>query len=254
MIQDIQTVMWKECRELKQLLGGTRGQWVAMVIFMGVFGIMMPLQAGPSFVKSPFLAGMFAFLPLFIVIQIVPDSFAGERERHTLETILATRLSDKGILLGKILTIVLYGWLMALAIACIMLISVNVVYRQEGLILPSWWLLIGAAFVSFLVALFSTSLGVFISLKAQTVKQAQQNVALIVMTLWFLPFIIGPIVLKSIPKETLKPYLEPFANTIKGINPYIVGGLLIALFLLFDLLLLTILMKRFKRARLIASK
>lgn len=253
MIQDIQTVIWKEYRELKQLLAGTRGQWIAMAIFMGVFGVMMPLQAGPTFIKSPFLAGMFAFLPLFIVIQIVPDSFAGERERHTLETILATRLSDKGILLGKILTIVLYGWFMAFVIACIMLISVNVVYRQEGLIFPSWWMLAGAAFVSFLVAMFSTSLGVFISLKAQTVKQAQQNVALIVMALWFLPFMIGPLLLKSIPKETLKPYLEPLVKTIKGIDPYIAGGLFIALFLLFDLLLLAILMKRFKRARLIAS-
>lgn len=253
MTQDILTVMWKEFRELKQLLGGTRGQWIAMAIFMGVFGIMMPLQAGPTFVKTPIMAGMFAFLPLFIVIQIVPDSFAGERERHTLETLLATRLSDRGILLGKILTIVLYGWCMAAAIACIMLISVNVVYHREGITLPPWWMLAGSAFVSFLVALFATCLGVFISLKAQTVKQAQQNAALIVMAIWFLPFMIGPLLLKSIPKETLKVYLDPIAKNLSVINPYLAGGLLIFAFLLVNLLLLAILMKRFKRARLILS-
>jgi ABC-2 type transport system permease protein len=38
------------------------------------------------------------------------DAIAGERERHTLETLLASRISDRAILLGKVIVTTGYAW------------------------------------------------------------------------------------------------------------------------------------------------
>jgi len=46
----------------------------------------------------------FLLLPLLISGIITSDSFAGERERNTLETLLVTPIKDWELLLGKILT------------------------------------------------------------------------------------------------------------------------------------------------------
>jgi ABC-type Na+ efflux pump permease subunit len=43
---------------------------------------------------------------------MITDSIAGERERQTLETLLASRLPDRAILLGKVAAITLLGWLL----------------------------------------------------------------------------------------------------------------------------------------------
>ena len=45
-----------------------------------------------------------------MVSSLVADSFAGERERHTLETLLASRLPDRAILAGKLLVPVAVAW------------------------------------------------------------------------------------------------------------------------------------------------
>ena len=45
-----------------------------------------------------------------MIISFIGDAIAGERERHTLETLLASRMPDRAILLGKVIAIVLYAW------------------------------------------------------------------------------------------------------------------------------------------------
>ena len=49
-----------------------------------------------------------------------------ERERHTLETLLSTRLSDHTILLGKIGATVSYAWGMTQIVLLIALVPVNI--------------------------------------------------------------------------------------------------------------------------------
>ena len=46
----------------------------------------------------------------FFIGPEVPDPLPRERERHTLETLLASRLSDRAILLGKIGAAVGFEW------------------------------------------------------------------------------------------------------------------------------------------------
>jgi ABC-2 type transport system permease protein len=66
---------------------------------------------------------------MFVII-LISDAIAGERERHTLETLLASRISDQAILLGKVLVTVGYNWGMTLF--CLLLGSV-VVNLSQGL-------------------------------------------------------------------------------------------------------------------------
>ncbi len=47
MMVDIRTIVWKEWREI--LRGGSRGK-VGLLLFVGVFGILLPLQMGRAWV------------------------------------------------------------------------------------------------------------------------------------------------------------------------------------------------------------
>ena len=62
-----------------------------------------------------------------MITAVIADSFAGERERHTLETLLASRLSDHSILFGKIAASMAYGWLISLSCILAGAITVNIV-------------------------------------------------------------------------------------------------------------------------------
>ena len=66
---------------------------------------------------------------------MIPDSFAGERERHTLEPLLATPLSDRAILFGMISAAVGYGWGITLISMVIGLLATNLIPVHEDLLL-----------------------------------------------------------------------------------------------------------------------
>src|SRR5258705_13580999 len=108
MIDDIRTVIWKEWKEivLPQAGSSNRATQVRIAIALLVFGVFIPWRTGPAYVTSAASLVIPSFIPVFAIIGMVTDSFAGERERHTLETLLASRLSDEAILLGKILSAV----------------------------------------------------------------------------------------------------------------------------------------------------
>jgi ABC-type Na+ efflux pump permease subunit len=58
-------------------------------------------------------APLFLILPLMVSSVIAADSFAGEKERKTLEALLYTPTSDRELLLAKLLA----AWMPAVAIA-----------------------------------------------------------------------------------------------------------------------------------------
>jgi ABC-2 type transport system permease protein len=108
MIADIWTVMGKEWREylVGSGAGGSGGRArgiVVALLFIGIASILWPLQMGRDLFTSaaPIIVDGL-LLPYIILQTVIADSFAGERERHTLETLLASRLSDRAILFGKV--------------------------------------------------------------------------------------------------------------------------------------------------------
>ncbi len=243
MIEDVLVVMWKEWKELKQFLGGTKGSRFGLLVFFAVFGIFFPLQGGREMMDTPVAFLIWGWLPLFLVTMVVADSFAGERERHTLETLLASRLPDRAILFGKIATAVFYGWGLTLCILLMNLISINVMYWNTGLVLPPALSLIAAAGIGLLVAAMSASLGVLISLRAPTVRQAQQSISLMVMLLWFAPFFLAML----IPDSWKKTMAESFQDL--GMSRLL--AFLTAVLLILLIVFLRLAVYRFQRARLI---
>jgi len=108
-MSDIVTIIWKEWKD-SLFQGGWRA-WIRPVLLIGVLGVFEPLVGKLGWMElSPIEMVVFLWFAFFVIISIVADAFAGERERHTLETLLASRISDFSILLGKVVTVVLYGW------------------------------------------------------------------------------------------------------------------------------------------------
>jgi len=241
MMRDIATVMWKEFLEVRVTVGG-RSRW-NIPVFIAAFGVLLPWQAGPRWVSSPMMNAYWVWLPLLMVNAVIADAFAGERERHTLETLLSSRLPDHAILLGKYAVAILYGcaftWIGLLA----SLITVNVVHGHGHLLMYPPLIGSGVVVFSLLTAALAAGLGILISERASTVRQAQQLVGITMMVIVILPLILLP----SLPSR----WTDHAAQTIfsYGVTRLvIIAG---ALLLVVDVGLLALSLVRFRRARLI---
>ena len=243
MIADVGTVMWKEWKELIALRSSTRGGWLSLLFSVGVLGIVPVLQMGPASLESPMLLAFAGWLPLMMVSSLVADSFAGERERHTLETLLASRLPDRAILLGKVGAAVSYGWGIALATLLLTLVTVNVAYSGEGPLFFSPLIGLGSAVVGLLTAGLAAGAGVLVSLRAPTVRQAAQTMRLASIVLMLVPLFGGQV----LPVAWRARLLMALA-TVDVTNVVLVGA---GVLILLDAVLLAAAMARFQRARLI---
>jgi ABC-2 type transport system permease protein len=242
MFTDIVTIVWKEIREIVVQRPGLRGGWVGLAVLLGVFGILIPLQNGPEWIQSPINMIIWAWVPYLLVSGVVADSFAGERERHTLETLLASRLPDSAILFGKIAASLLYGWGLTVVSVLLSLITINVAHWQGYIQLFPPGIAAGVIGISFLVALFAAGLGVLVSLRAGSVRQAQQAFSLI-----FLVFFIPLFLLPLLPPEIQSRVTEAVAAADSTTLALGAAALLVTL----DLVLLLAARARFQRARLI---
>ena len=240
MISDVWTVMWKEWKEMLSH-GVGRGRWTPVVL-IGVFGLFMPLQTGRGWLESPQVLLYWVWVPVFLVSSIVADSFAGERERHTLETLLASRLSDRAILLGKTCAAVSYGWGLALVSLLLGLVALNVSEGGDGLLMYPGIVGLGAAGLSLLSAWLAAGAGVLISLRAATVRQAQQTLSIATLVLLFIP-VLG---IQALPPEGK---MRLYALVQEGETGKVVT-IAAAVLLVLDASLLAAAAARFQRARL----
>jgi ABC-2 type transport system permease protein len=243
MIKDILIIMWKEWKEIIIQRGRTRGGIISLLIIVSVLGILPPIQWGPSWIQSPFALLLALWIPLMLVSNVVSDSFAGERERHTLETLLASRLSDRAILFGKLATAVSYGWGIAMATMLLGLISMNLANIGGGFLIYEPIMGFGIIFSSMLSAGLSAGVGVLVSLRASSVRQAQQTLGLAIMLILFVP-IFG---LQALPMETQLN----IAHFILEMDSWKVLPILLVILLGLDVMLIGIAMARFQRTKLI---
>src|SRR5262245_29450021 len=187
MMTDLWTVMWKEWKEILFQRGSLRTGATGVLILLFVFGIFMPLQMGRTWVQSPMVLLYWTWVPLILVSGVVSDSFAGERERHTLEALLATRLSDQAILFGKLGAALGYGWGVTMACLLVGLVTVNLAHGQGELLFYPAVVGCGILALSLSGAGLVACAGVLISLRAASVRQAQQTLSITIMLLLFVP-------------------------------------------------------------------
>jgi len=242
MITDIATVLWKEMLEYIHMRGSGKGTFLALVIPLFILGIFMPLQFGRVWIESPASLFAWAWLPLILTTMVIADSIAGERERHTLETLLASRLPDRAILFGKLLASMIYALSLTYFTIIIGVITVNIARRSEGFVFFDISILFAGAASSILGTAFASCLGIIVSLRAATVRQAQQTLSIGVVIVSILPAIL-PGVLPHDIRAKLFVALE-------SIDAAAAASWALGFFLALDVILIMIAMNRFKRAKL----
>ena len=242
-MSDVAIVVWKEWRELLRMSGSKRGALARHIFSVGIIGVIWPWQFGLSFVNSALSVALAAVTALMYIAGAAPDALAGERERHTLETLLASRLPDRAILLGKIIALIEYGCAAALVMLVIGLVTVNIVHGDGRLLVFTPAQILAALIYTPLAAGLMAAVGVHVSLRAKTVKQAQQTLSTAVLIVLFAPAIAFP----SIPDSWRVAAGEWLQRPNKG---WMLAGLA-AVMLLTQVLLFALAALRFRRGRLI---
>ncbi len=118
-------------------------------------------------------------LPIMLPVMIAADSIVGEKERRTLVPLLATPLTDGELLLGKILTALIPGLLVAYGnlILAVAIVNGIVLFMAPSLLWawPDILSLIQAIVLPVLFSILAVGIMVIISGKANTVYEAYQT-------------------------------------------------------------------------------
>ena len=175
----------------------------------------MPAGGSPTVALAAVLAKewlpMFLVLPIFLPILIAAQSIGGERERRTLEPLLATPVSTTAIIVGKSVAAVvpslLITWLAALAFCG----GVDLIVWPElhRLLLPDGAWLFSTLVLCPLLALFGNATAVVVSSRVLDPRAAQNLAAMTVVPL------LGLLVVQLAGRVSLSPrfYLCAAAGT-----------------------------------------
>lgn len=187
-----------------------------------------------------FVMMLYYFAPFFLIIPVMAssviasDSFAGEKERKTIEALLATPMTDGELLLGKILVSFVPSMLITGSSFLLYCATVDLLtYEMFGRLLlpnPEWVLLIFGLAPT--VALAGIGLTVMISARVKGFREAQQISALLVV-----------------------PILIMFFAQASGVMifGYLRVGALTLVFILVDMLLFRLAVKIFQREKLLSQ-
>jgi ABC-2 type transport system permease protein len=236
-MSDILTMVWKESKDV-YFQGGWR--WlIRPLIVVGIIGVYVPLQFGPQWVDlTPIGMLLLLWVPFNLIISFIGDVIAGERERHTLETLLASRMPDRAILLGKVITTVLYAWGMGVLSLLVGLLLVDLFSTQGNWLFYPPDLFVEAIVLSLLVSVLGAGAGVLISLRVSTVRQAQQ-----ILSIGTIVFTFGSVLaLRAVP-----------ADIIASLSYSQFLLIVMAVIAVLDAILLGLALVSFQRSRLILS-
>jgi ABC-2 type transport system permease protein len=184
-LDDILTIMWKERKSMFRYQG-SRSRYLLVLLSPILLATVFPWQWGPDWVEEIPSVILSVVVAVILVGITIPESFAGERERHTLNTLLASRLSDRAILFGKMGISIVFAWGVTLAVLLLSLVTVNVAHWDGELLLYTPTVIIADLVLSFLMATLFASAGVLISMRSETVQQAAQ----ILMAIFLVPIML----------------------------------------------------------------
>ena len=173
------------------------------------------------FVLEVFLAPLYLLVPLIVATVIAADSFAGERERGTLEALLHTVASDRDLMAGKVLAAWLPAVTVSLAGFAIYSALANLLaWPSVGRVFfPSaTWLLL-AFWVTPAVAALGLGIMVVASSRVHSLQAAHQIGSLVVL----------PVILLLIAQITGVLMLHPTLVTVMGTMIWALAGLVIVL-------------------------
>lgn len=130
-----------------------------------------------------FLAPLYLLVPLIVATVIAADSFAGERERGTLEALLHTPTSDEDLLAAKLLA----AWLPAVVVGLLGFVLYSIVantlawpYLHRIFFPNAVWIAL-ALWVTPAVAALGLGMMVYVSSRVDSLQAAHQIGSLVVM-------------------------------------------------------------------------
>lgn len=182
-----------------------------------------------------FFAPFFLIIPVMASSVIASDSFAGEKERKTIEALLATPISDSELFLGKMLVSFIPSMIVTVVSFLIYSTVVNVfslTIFDGRLLLPNltWIMLIFGLAPT--LAIISIGLTVMISARVKGFREAQQISVILLIPILMLVFgqVVGAI------------FFGP-----------ITVGILIGAFAMVDLLVFYVSVKIFRREEILSK-
>lgn len=242
MIADIKTIMWKDSKGLLRR-GDNRARTLLTVLTPVVlFGIVFPIQFREDWLTTGWSLVIAIITPFMLVAMAIPESFAGERERHTLETLFASRLPDRAILFGKLFIAIAFGWVSSLILLLFSLVVNNIVHWSGQIQIYEATVLLADVSISLLMSGMVASLGSLISLRAPTVQSAQQTLMAVLLIPGLLLQVVVFLVPTFFPTERVREFLSTIDYTM--ILYIILAALLAA-----NVVFLLIALSRFKRAK-----
>lgn len=133
----------------------------------------------------------FLMIPIMASSVMAASSFVGEKEKHTLETLLYSPLSLKQLFQAKILA----GLAVGMAVSCIsfavmlLVVEAELILLTGGVILPDASWLVVMLLIAPALSLAGIAITVRGSAKAQSIEEAQQRAVFLVFPI--LALIIG---------------------------------------------------------------
>jgi ABC-2 type transport system permease protein len=145
-----------------------------------------PFQEVIVLILGYLLAPLFLIFPLAFSSVVAAESFAGERERKTMEALLYTPATDIELFAGKVVTALIpalgISWLSFVGYTIVLDIAAFPVFGYIWFPLPSWYPLI--FWITPALAMLGILVTVLISSKVQTFMGAYQlSAALVVLVL-----------------------------------------------------------------------
>jgi ABC-2 type transport system permease protein len=244
MFDDLMTVMWKEQKSLLRSQGSNKKTLLSIFFPVLMLAIVFPLQMSEEWTGAAWSLVAAFLIPMITIGIVVPQAFAGEREKHTLETLLASRLPDQAILFGKLLTAVAAGWGLTLLVMAVSLIPANLLSWTGRVRVFDLDIALADFFVSLLISGAMASLGVLVSLRSKTAQGAQQTLIAALMIPLVILQLVPMLLLSAIPggrdilQQVLSINFSHFTLVVAGILLVLNVGLLLAA------------MNRFQRSRL----
>jgi len=128
---------------------------------------------------------VYLIMPVFVPILVSSHAVAGEKERRTLEPLLASPVTGLELLIGKSLASLVPSVLICLAAYALLCVTVDTVAWPlgVGLVLPNRMWTFGVLVIAPMFAFFGNGVAVLISARVNDARFAQQLSGLFVLPL-----------------------------------------------------------------------
>ena len=195
----------------------------------------LTVQGQAAYIATVYLfAGFFLIIPTMVATVLAANSFAGEKERHTLEGVLYTPVSDTELVLGKILGAVLPAVVVSWVCFVVYAILVNLLGNPliGHLYFPTlnWWVLMMLVVPA--VSVFVTACVVWVSARVSSYQSANSIAG----------FAILPLILLVVGQATGVMLLGPMLFAVLGL-----------VLVILDILMMRWIISTFDRERVVAA-